>query len=107
MPVFTGGSTEGEEGGGAEHQSLWAPVHDQALGVLLDDTEQRCEFQLQVACSLFYEDGSVRFGENTALRSAFSCHFIVRHEGGVGWLKIHGSEGVKGQAADVFLNSTS
>ena len=52
MPVVTGGSTDGEEGGWMEHRSLSAHVHVQAPGVFLGDTEQPCGYQLQAACSL-------------------------------------------------------
>ena len=95
MPVVVGGSTEGDEGGWMEHGSLRAHVHLQAPGIFQGNIEQPCSFQLQVACSLFQDDTSVHFWEETAVGNPFRGQFITRREGTVGWLKKHGSQGVK------------
>ena len=47
------------------------------------------------------------FWEERAAGSPLRGQFIARHEGRVGWLKMHESEGVKSLAGDVFLNRTS
>ena len=78
-----------------EHGSLRAHVHLQAPGIFQGNIEQPCSFQLQVACSLFQDDASVHFWEETAVGNPFRGQFIARREGTVGWLKKHGSQGVK------------
>ena len=107
MPVVTGGSTEGEEGGWTGQGRLRAGVHVQAPGVFLDDTEQPCSIRLQAVYSLCQDDDSVHFWEETAVGSPLRGQFIARHEGRVGWLKMHGSEGVRSLAEDVFLTRDS
>ena len=78
MPVVVGGSTEGDEGGWMDHGSLRVHVRVQAPGISQGDTEQPCSFQLQVACSLFQDNASVHFGEETAVGNPFRGHFIAR-----------------------------